>query len=174
MESTTTAEASAAEPSGAASADARKSVVALHPRGSAVMIAAKDAVVIGVAALLKSRRPKALTAAAPFISTSRATFVSASRATFSPTAVEAATRNVAGSPSAETIRHRAIPIGHTQPMSRIMRPCGMPHRIAVKMIEAVPMKERMVQDNDAAIPVRAPAPAAPAPAAPSAKIEPGG
>jgi hypothetical protein len=57
---TSTVEASAAKPTNTACTQARKSVIAFEAGGLATVIAAKDAVITGIASLFKSRRPQAL------------------------------------------------------------------------------------------------------------------
>jgi hypothetical protein len=108
VESAATAEPSTA---GTAATDAGKSMVALHAGGAAVMIAAENAVVVGIAALLESWRSQALagTRSGTPLTGPAALETSLTLARAAP--IETS-RSLADGSSTKTVGHRAIPVRH--------------------------------------------------------------
>ena len=155
---TPTANPAATEASTAKPAHARKTMVALYAGRTAIVIASENAMGVGIAALLKTRRSESLMAE-------------------NGTPVETASGIEAGLASSlspgKPAGHFTIRVRHAETMCRIVCPDGTAQRLAMKMIEAVTVKERMIQDDGARdqLGVDHPLPA-PSPASPSTEIQP--
>ena len=131
-------------------------MVALYAGRTAIVIASENAMGVGITALLKTRRSESFMA-------------------HSGTPVETASGIETGLASSLSSGKLAsdftIRVRYAKTMCRIVCPGGGAQRLALKMIEAVTVKERMIQDDGASIPVGRPSPTAPSPPAPSTEIQ---
>jgi hypothetical protein len=127
-------------------------MVALNAGRTAIVIPAENTVAVCVTPLFETRRSHSLTAR-------------------SGTPIETTLGLACSSSPGKPARHLAIRVRYTETMCRIVSPDGVAQWLAMKMIEAVTVKERMVQHDEAAVPVGRPSPTAPSPTAPSTEIQ---
>src|SRR5580698_6141394 len=140
---TPTAKPAATEASTAKPTHARKTMVALYAGRTAIVIASENAMGVGIAALLKTGRSESLMAENGTPVETASGIEAGLASSLSP-----------GKPASDfTIRVR-----YAETMCRIVCPGGGSQRLAMKMIEAVTVKERMIQDDGASIPVGRPSP----------------
>jgi hypothetical protein len=100
-------------------------VIALHARHSAIVISAEDAVIVGIAALLK-----------PWISQTRSALTTIEIRRF-------ASESAAG--ARESAGHLPIGIRYAEPMFRVMHPLR-PAEFSVEFTETVAVKEGIIDE----------------------------
>src|SRR5580658_8415054 len=130
---------------GAPGSHAGEAVVALHARDSTIVISAKNAVMLVITAPLE-----ALT----------------SQARYACTAVKGRLAPGPCSASGVPAGHFTVRIGHSKSVRRIVRPRPAAE-FPVEFAEAISVKERVIDEDAAAEPIRPPTPSAPPPPPPT-------